>query len=157
MKSDNQFPQRLQSLRSTLKLNQDELAKRAGLQPTAVSHFETGTRKPSFDNLRRLADALETLDVAIHSGGDCVIMHGEFNKELTAWQEEMSTGNPFANVVAQDIMEPFPALLEKDADQSELAEALRHAGIPVRPYIDGEGRLIGVVDDANAAAETRIG
>ena len=30
----------------------------ANLQPSAVSHFETGTRKPSFDNLKRLADAL---------------------------------------------------------------------------------------------------
>ena len=28
------------------------------MQPSAISHFETGTRKPSFDNLRRLADAL---------------------------------------------------------------------------------------------------
>jgi transcriptional regulator with XRE-family HTH domain len=32
------------------------------LQPSAVSHFETGTRKPSFDNLHLLA---ETLDVTI--------------------------------------------------------------------------------------------
>jgi transcriptional regulator with XRE-family HTH domain len=39
-------------------LNQAELAVRAGLQPSAISHFETGTRRPSFDNLRRLADAL---------------------------------------------------------------------------------------------------
>ncbi len=30
-----------------------------GLQPAAVSHFETGARKPSFNNLKRLADALE--------------------------------------------------------------------------------------------------
>ena len=28
-------------------------------QASAISHFETGTRKPSFDNLRRLADALD--------------------------------------------------------------------------------------------------
>lgn len=60
MKSDNAFPQRLLSLRTQRGLNQEELAKRARLQATAVSHFETGTRKPSFDNLRRLADALET-------------------------------------------------------------------------------------------------
>jgi transcriptional regulator with XRE-family HTH domain len=40
-------------------LSQEGLAKRANLQPSAISHFETGTRKPSFDNLRRLADALE--------------------------------------------------------------------------------------------------
>ncbi len=60
MKSKDPFPQRLQALRSLRGLNQEELAKRAGLQATAISHFETGTRKPSFDNLRRLADALET-------------------------------------------------------------------------------------------------
>jgi GGDEF domain-containing protein len=119
---------------------------------TAVVPWTVGNNVERF-----LADALETLDLAIHSGGDCVTMHGEFNKELAAWQEEMSTGNPFANVVAQDIMEPFPALLEQGADQSELAESLRRAGIPVRPYVDRDGRLIGVADDAAAAAETQIG
>ena len=60
MSSKNPFPQRLQSIRNQRDLSQEELAKKAGLQATAVSHFETGTRKPSFDNLRRLADALET-------------------------------------------------------------------------------------------------
>ena len=35
-------------------------------------------------------------------------------KSFAAWKEEMSTGNPFANVVAQDIMEPFPAVLQRD-------------------------------------------
>jgi transcriptional regulator with XRE-family HTH domain len=29
------------------------------MQVSAVSHFETGGRKPSFDNLRRLAQALD--------------------------------------------------------------------------------------------------
>ena len=29
------------------------------MQPSAISHFETGTRKPSFDNLRILADSLD--------------------------------------------------------------------------------------------------
>jgi GGDEF domain-containing protein len=104
-----------------------------------------------------LSEALETLDLAVHSGGDCVVMHGEFNKELADWQAEMATGNPFANVVAQDIMEPFPALLEQDADQGELAESLRRAGVPVRPYVDHDGRLVGVATDAGAAAETRVG
>jgi GGDEF domain-containing protein len=106
---------------------------------------------------RFLNDALETLDLAVHSGGDCVLQQGDFSKELTAWQHEMATGNPFANVVAQDIMEPFPAVLQRDADQSELAEALRRSGIPVRPFVDSDGRLVGVAVDALSAAETRIG
>ncbi len=53
------FPRRLRDAREQRGLTQGDLAKRCGLQPSAVSHFETGTRKPSFDNLRRLADALE--------------------------------------------------------------------------------------------------
>lgn len=53
------FPKRLRHARDIRDLSQGELAKRAGLQASAVSHFETGARKPSFDNLRRLADALD--------------------------------------------------------------------------------------------------
>jgi transcriptional regulator with XRE-family HTH domain len=53
------FQDRLRQAREKRGLNQGDLAKRAGLQASAVSHFETGGRKPSFDNLRRLADALE--------------------------------------------------------------------------------------------------
>jgi transcriptional regulator with XRE-family HTH domain len=52
------FSRRLKEVRELRRLSQAELAKKAGLQPTAISHFETGTRAPSFDNLRRLADAL---------------------------------------------------------------------------------------------------
>ena len=53
------FSERLRSTREKRALSQGEVAERAGLQASAISHFETGTRKPSFDNLRRLADALE--------------------------------------------------------------------------------------------------
>lgn len=57
------FPRRLREVREHRELTQGELATRARLQPSAISHFETGTRKPSFDNLRRLADALDvTID-----------------------------------------------------------------------------------------------
>ncbi len=54
----NIFPQRLRAARELRGMNQSDLARRAGLQASAISHFETGGRKPSFDNLKRLADAL---------------------------------------------------------------------------------------------------
>ncbi len=53
------FPDCLRRAREYRGLTQGELAERAGLQPSAVSHFETGARKPSFDNLRLLADTLD--------------------------------------------------------------------------------------------------
>ena len=56
--SNDPFPDRLRTAREARGLSQGKLAERAGLQDSAVSHFETGARKPSFDNLRRLADAL---------------------------------------------------------------------------------------------------
>lgn len=57
--SSDTFPKRLRAARERRDLNQADLSHRSGLQASAISHFETGTRKPSFDNLRRLADALE--------------------------------------------------------------------------------------------------
>jgi transcriptional regulator with XRE-family HTH domain len=53
------FPKRLKAARDLRGLGQDDVAARAGMQPSAISHFETGKRKPSFDNLRRLAQALD--------------------------------------------------------------------------------------------------
>lgn len=51
-------------------LSQNDLARRADLQASAVSHFETGARKPSFDNLKRLADALRvTTDYLLGRSG----------------------------------------------------------------------------------------
>lgn len=52
------FPTRLKQAREARELSQAELAQRATLQVSTISHFETGGRKPSFDNLRKLADAL---------------------------------------------------------------------------------------------------
>lgn len=53
------FPDRLSKIRKKRELSQDALARKAGLPATAISHFESNTRKPSFDNLRKIADALE--------------------------------------------------------------------------------------------------
>lgn len=52
------FQERLKAARDLRKLNQTDLATKAGLPPSSVSHFEAGARKPSFDNLKRLAGAL---------------------------------------------------------------------------------------------------
>lgn len=53
------FSERLKSAREMRKLTQAELGTRAGLPSTSIAHFEAGSRKPSFDNLRKLAESLE--------------------------------------------------------------------------------------------------
>jgi|SRR5271157_3393030 len=52
------FSERLRRTREDKGLSQGDLAHKSGLQPSAISHFESGRRSPSFDNLKRLADAL---------------------------------------------------------------------------------------------------
>lgn len=53
------FKDRLKAARELREMKQNELAEKAKLPPTSIAHFEAGSRKPSFDNLRRLANALE--------------------------------------------------------------------------------------------------
>lgn len=52
------FPERLREGRKLRGLDQAELAEKAGLPASSISHFEIGSRKPSFENLGRLANAL---------------------------------------------------------------------------------------------------
>jgi len=49
--------ERIKNLRVNLKMTQTQLAKNAGLTSAAISQFEAGTRKPSFDALSKLANA----------------------------------------------------------------------------------------------------
>jgi transcriptional regulator with XRE-family HTH domain len=53
------FQERLRAARELRGLNQTELAAKAKLPSSSIAHFEGGARKPSFDNLKRLASVLE--------------------------------------------------------------------------------------------------
>ena len=57
-KPSKKFPKRLKNARAMRQWNQNELAERAALPASSIAHFEIGSRKPSFDTLRRLAIAL---------------------------------------------------------------------------------------------------
>ena len=59
-KPSDVFKERLRAARVQLRaMNQADLANAAGLPATSIAHFERGARKPSFTNLRKLADALD--------------------------------------------------------------------------------------------------
>ena len=53
------FKTRLRAARDQRGLSQTQLAERAHIPASSVSHFESGARKPSFDNLKRIATALD--------------------------------------------------------------------------------------------------
>ncbi len=52
------FAERLRLARELRHFSQRKLAAETRLPPTSITHFEAGTRKPAFDSLGRLANAL---------------------------------------------------------------------------------------------------
>jgi transcriptional regulator with XRE-family HTH domain len=48
----------LRELREGAVLTQEELAKKVGVTATAISHWETGSKRPRAKNIRKLATAL---------------------------------------------------------------------------------------------------
>src|SRR5712692_5134768 len=65
------FSERLRIARELRNLSQSELAEKAELHTSAISHFETGRRAPSFQNLKALSDALDvTTDYLIGRTND---------------------------------------------------------------------------------------
>jgi len=59
MPDSDEFPERLRNAREMRQLTQAELGNKAKLPSTSIAHFEAGSRKPSFANLRKLAESLE--------------------------------------------------------------------------------------------------
>ena len=53
------FQERLKAARSLRKWSQEELAARASMPPSSIGHYKSGSRKPSFDTLRKLANTLD--------------------------------------------------------------------------------------------------
>lgn len=49
----------IKEIRKRRRLTQEQLGKLVGMTSAHIGHFEIGSRKPSYQNLSRLADALK--------------------------------------------------------------------------------------------------
>ena len=109
------FPDRLRAAREHRGLSQSELSKRSGLQASAISHFETKQRKPSFDNLRRLADALDvTTDYLIGRVNDF--------KAFAAGVDKLHRHYSTLTSEDRDVADQFVALLARRAKDKKASE-----------------------------------
>lgn len=95
---EKHFADRLREARELRKMSQSELAEKTGFQASAISHFETARRAPSFDNLKRLADALNVSvdyllgreDKSESSGPLAQQLFRDFSKMSEADQENLA-------------------------------------------------------------------
>ncbi len=102
----NIFGERLRTARELRKLSQSELAEVADLQPSAISHFETGRRSPSFQNLKALSDALNvTTDYLIGRTDDLNVSNAVSLKLLRSAHkmsaEDLETITRMADMMAK--------------------------------------------------------
>ncbi len=88
------FGQRLKYVRELYGLSQSDLAKKAGIQPSSISHFESGRRLPSYDNLFYLCRAL-------NASGSYMLGLRDFNpqNELAKLRGKIQT---MRSILAQD-------------------------------------------------------
>jgi transcriptional regulator with XRE-family HTH domain len=106
------FPDRLRKARQLRSLSQSELAQKTGLQPSAVSHFETGRRSPSFDNLKALSEALEVTTDYLLGRVDDPGVQGSVASRLFRHAENMSRDD-------LDTLTEFAQMLARKAAQKK--------------------------------------
>jgi len=100
------FQDRLKSARALRNLSQSDLADKAKLQPSAISHFETGRRSPSFDNLKALSEALQvTTDYLLgrvdEPGVQSVVTDKLFRHAESMSDDDLQTLTGFAEMLAK--------------------------------------------------------
>src|SRR5437588_10069882 len=105
------FADRLKAARQLRDLSQAEVAQRSDLQPSAVSHFETGRRAPSFDNLKALSEALQVTTDYLLGRVDEPGVVGVMTDKLFRHAENMSRDD-------LDTLTGFAEMLSKKAAQN---------------------------------------
>jgi ribosome-binding protein aMBF1 (putative translation factor) len=84
------FSERLRAARELRKMSQSEVAEKSGLLPSAVSHFETGRRSPSFANLKALSDALKVTTDYLIGRSDSMEVSNAVSIKLLRHAQKMS-------------------------------------------------------------------
>ncbi len=102
----SKFPDRLRAARDLRQMSQSDLAEKAKLQPSAVSHFETGRRAPSFDNLKALSEALQvTTDYLLgrvdEPGATGAVVDQLFRHAEHMSRDDLDTLTGFAEMLAK--------------------------------------------------------
>jgi transcriptional regulator with XRE-family HTH domain len=108
MSKSQDFSDRLRDAREVRKLTQADVARRTGLQPSAISQFETGQREPSHENLRKLASALGVTTDFLLNGTESVSVSAPQLRAVVRYAQSMSGDD-------LDMLKEFAEMLAKKA------------------------------------------
>ncbi|QDU55094.1 hypothetical protein [Aeoliella mucimassa] len=120
----------------------DTLVREIRSVPTiSAAVVEWNSEAPATELLDRCESTLEQVH---YFGGDHIAMASEVQQRIAEWRSDLDEGVPFENVVAQDLMELFPAILtcEEAAQNFEAALPTPDLQLPCMPVVDEEGKLV---------------
>ncbi|GAB6152578.1 hypothetical protein JCM17380_13280 [Desulfosporosinus burensis] len=114
--------ERILKRRELLGLSQTELAKRAGLQPPAISQYESGVRNPSYEAIVKLSNALNVTTDYLVSGKELStdVIHDDTIKFLLKITQGLSVQDKdklleFAVFLSSDYHRNVPMPMELDS------------------------------------------
>ena len=108
------FRDRLRFARTELcAMSQAELGEAADLPSTSIAHFEQGARRPSFDNLRKIATALN-VSVDYLMGRVDSPRIGESTDSVARFGDQLSANN---RALAVDILRMIVKHQRGDSDE----------------------------------------
>lgn len=79
------FSKRLQQLRKSHKLTQDELATRLNINRGTYANYERGHRQPDFETLQKIADYFDVTTDYLLGRDDNTQKSSDDNSEFEAW------------------------------------------------------------------------
>jgi len=147
--------------RKELGFNQTELAQKAGLKPAAISQYESGERRPSFEALLKLAGALKvSTDYLIGSGSyNNDLLNDPTVKLIIKTMESLTVSNrenllKYSFYLLNQPLEPQYPIFN---DVLEYAEYLLHetaqGELPINLYAIAEKLNINIVDATDLGYE----
>jgi two-component system, cell cycle response regulator len=110
----------------------------------AASHPKAGSSITAAEVLRRSAAAL---DLAMASGGNCVLRYLQLDDQDEALSSFAAPGRLFEGAFARDVMTPLPGLLRTEDLAGEALQLLRRCRLAALPVVDKDGKLLGVLTE----------
>lgn len=122
----------------------DTLVRETRSRPTVSSAILAWDDEASAEEF--VDQGLTALTHVKNYGGNTVVAAEAVENEVRAWRTEMVSGNPFVGVVAQDVMESFPAVEEMEHASGSLPAPAA--------LVDQDGRVVRLAGDDPYAASS---
>jgi len=104
-----------------------------------------------------IAAAVQAMDLARASGGDCVTHSDEFEDEDCVWEQLAAPGSLFEKTIARDVMNHCTVWLTQHDTLHSASRMMSRTQLPAIPVLDDAGKVSGLLTATTLELEIREG